>query len=148
MTRTLVSVAGRIRETSRPHGITLGHNIAPQDWTIVMTDDEGGFELTGDVTGKDGRGNAFGPFTSDSGQIIIEPELWRRAERNRTGDRFTFNVKRSVRSKIDFSADSKTRFRVRIAQGLTNARHTLQLVPEGSADVNLEYLQAFRPPGK
>ena len=129
-----------------PHGITLGQSIIPQDWTIVMTSDEGDYELTGDVTGNDGRGNAFQPFTSDSGQIIIQPELWRRAERNRTGDRFTFTVKRSVLSKIDFDGDPNSRFRVRVAQGLTGGEHTLQLSPDRDGETHVEYLQAFRPP--
>ena len=67
-----------------------------------MTSDTGDYELTGSITGEDGVGNAFGPFASASGQIQIDPELWRRAERNRTGDRFTFQVRRSVLSEISF----------------------------------------------
>ena len=64
-----------------PHGVTLGDNVVPQKWTLVMTNDAGDYELTGSVTGVDGQGNAMQPFTSESGQIVIEPEVWRRAER-------------------------------------------------------------------
>jgi arylsulfatase A-like enzyme len=37
------------------------------------------------------------PFiAAPSGQILIDPYVWRRAEKNRTGDRFTFDVRHSV----------------------------------------------------
>ena len=57
-----------------------------------------------------------------SGQIQIEPDLWRRAERNRTGDRFTFEVRRSVLSEIDFRGEDEERWTVRIAEGLDQRR--------------------------
>ncbi len=129
-----------------PHAITLGSDIVPQNWTIVMTSDEGDYRLTGSVTGPDGEGNAFKPFTSDSGQIRIEPELWRRAERNREGDHFQFDVYRSVLAEIDFRGDSTERFVVRVAQALTNESHKLELTPIGTEQTAVEYLKAYRPP--
>jgi len=135
-----------------PHGITLGENIVPQRWRIVMTSDEGDYALTGSITGGDGKGNAFADFTSDSGQIRIESELWRRAERNRTGDLFEFEVRRSVLSEIDFQGADQERFAVRIAQVLPSGpegRHTLELMPTGGAEFDaglVEYFRAFRPP--
>ena len=129
-----------------PHGITLGTNIVPQSWTIVMTSDKGDYELTGSVTGSDGQGNAFIPFVSESGQIKIEPELWRRAERNRKGDRFTFGVKRSVLSQIELNSQAKKRFQLRIAEGLSNGRHELELIPIGIPSGTIEYFRAYRPP--
>jgi hypothetical protein len=131
-----------------PHGVTLGRNVVPQNWTLVMTSDKGDYELTGSVTGPDGKGNAFQPFTSTSGQIIIEPELWRRAERNRTGDRFTFEVKRSVLPEINFRGDAGERFTVRIAQALPNTEHRLELIPAAKGDGEIEALEVFHPPGK
>ena len=129
-----------------PHGVTLGNNVVPQSWTIVMTSDTGDYEITGSVTETDGIGNAFKQFTSNSGQIIIDPEVWRRAERNRTGDRFTFDVRRSVLDKISFKGAADERFVTRIAQVLPNREHTLELIPTQPGEVSIERLDVFEPP--
>jgi hypothetical protein len=129
-----------------PHGVTLGSNVVPQSWTIVMTSDTGDYEITGSVTGADGKGNAFKPFTSTSGQILIDPDVWRRAERNRTGDRFTFDVHRSVLGEISFKGEAGERFVTRLAQVLPNREHTLELIPTQPGEVAIERLDAFEPP--
>lgn len=129
-----------------PHGITLGSNVVPQEWTIVMTSDTGDYEITGSVTGADGKGNAFRQFTSTSGQIIIDPDVWRRAERNRTGDRFTFAVRRSVLDEISFTGAADERFVARLAQVLPNHEHTLELIPSQPGEVCIERLDVFEPP--
>jgi hypothetical protein len=129
-----------------PHGITLGRDVVPQAWTIAMVSDQGDYELAGAVTGPDGRGNAFKPFTSRSGQITIEPELWRRAERNRTGDRFTFEVRRAVTEEVDFRGTAGERFTLRLAEVLPNRRHTIELVPVRPGAADIEGLAVFQPP--
>lgn len=129
-----------------PHGITLGQKIVPQIWTLVMTSDSGDYALTGSVTGPDGSGNAFKPFTSTSGQILIEPDLWRRAERNRTGDRFTFEVKPAVLDEVSFQGEAGGRIVFRLAQMLSNGEHTLRLVPIKPGTATIKVLQAFQPP--
>jgi hypothetical protein len=129
-----------------PHGITLGTNLLPQTWTLVMTRDQGDYELTGSVTGADGSGNAFQPFTSRSGQIVIEPELWRRAERNRSGDRFTFEVRQACLDEVRFVGPAGEPFRVRLAQSLPNGPHRLRLVPVSSGTATVTGLQVFQPP--
>lgn len=130
-----------------PHGITLGRNIEPQSWTIVMTSDTGDYELTGDRIGPDGAGNAFQSFTSRSGQITIEPELWRRAERNRTGDRFTFGVRRAVTESVDFRGPADERFVVRLAEGLPDGEHAVELVPTApAARGEVERFDVYQPP--
>jgi hypothetical protein len=131
-----------------PHGITLGKSIAPQSWTLIMTSDSGDYQLTGSVTGPDGRGNAFQPFTSNSGQILIEPDLWRRAERNRTGDRFTFDIKPAVVDEVSFTGTTATPFVLRLAQMLPNAEHKLHLVPIKPGAAKINALQVFQPPGR
>lgn len=131
-----------------PHGITLGQNIVPQTWTLVMTSDSGDYTLTGSVTGPDGNGNAFKPFTSASGQILIEPDLWRRAERNRTGDRFTFEVKPAVLNEVSFNGEAGGRLVIRLAQMLSNGDHTLRLVPTKPGAASINALQVFQPPGR
>lgn len=129
-----------------PHGITLGNQVVPQSWTIVMTSDSGDYEIRGSVTGVDGKGNAFKQFTSDSGQIVIDPDVWRRAERNRTDDRFTFDVRRAVMDEISFKGQADERFVTRLAQVLPNREHTLELIPIASGDVFIERLDVFEPP--
>lgn len=129
-----------------PHGITLGKGIVPQSWTLVMTSDSGDYELTGSITGPDGRGNAIQPFTSASGQIHIEPDLWRRAERNRTGDRFTFEIKPAVVDEVTFNGTAPASFVVRLAQMLPNTEHTLRLVPTKPGAATINALQVFQPP--
>jgi hypothetical protein len=113
-----------------------------------MTSDSGDYTLTGSVTGPDGQGNAFQPFTSPSGQILIEPDLWRRAERNRTGDRFTFEIKPAVLDEVTFTAPSATPFVLRLAQMLPNGDHTLRLVPTKPGIATINALQVFQPPGR
>lgn len=133
------------RDTA-PHGITLGRNIAPQDWAILMTSDKGDYELTGSLTGMDGKGNAFQAFKSTSGQIIIEPELWRRAERNRTGDCFSFEVRRAVLPEVSFKGEAGEHFVMRLAQALPTKEHTLELVPAGEGKAQIVALEVFQPP--
>jgi hypothetical protein len=111
-----------------------------------MTSDSGDCELTGSITGPDGRGNAFQPFTSASGQIHIEPDLWRRAERNRTGDRFTFEIKPAVVDEVTFNGTAPAPFVVRLAQMLPNTEHTLRLIPSRPGTADIKTLRAFQPP--
>lgn len=137
---------GAVPRDQAPHAVTLGQNVVPQSWTLVMTSDTGDYQLSGSVTGPDGQGNAFKPFTSISGQISIEPDLWRRAERNRTGDRFTWEVKRAGVAEVSFQGTANETFVVRLAQSLSNQEHTLELTPTG--EVSIEAFDVFEPPGK
>lgn len=127
-----------------PHGISLGQNLRPQTWTIDMTSDAGDYLVTGSVTGADGKGNAFRPFTSTSGQIIIDPELWRLAKTNRSGDKFTFEVIRNVLPQVDFAGrEQKVRFR--LVHDLPHGKHTLKLEVKPGNEVSIEAFDVFRP---
>ena len=111
-----------------------------------MTSDTGDYEITGSVTGADGNGNAFKQFISNSGQVMIDPDVWRRAERNRTGDRFSFDVRPSVLDEISFKGKADERFVTRLAQVLPNREHTLELIPSQPGEVSIERLDVFEPP--
>jgi hypothetical protein len=128
-----------------PHGITLGTHIVPQEWTITMTSDKGDYKLAGSATGFDGNGNAFKPFRSQSGQIIIEPDLWRLANTNRSGDRFTFAVRRSAAGAIDF-AGATAKFCERLVENLPPGQHTLRLAAQGDGPVFVDAFDVFEPP--
>jgi hypothetical protein len=116
-----------------PHGVTLNtehKGFTPQKWTIRVLNEEGDYTLRGSVTGPDGRGNAYKAFTSESSQITIPPELWRRAERNKAGDVFTFEVKRTTASKVSFAGKKETQ-RITLAAHLENKPHTVRLKSTG-----------------
>ena len=130
-----------------PHMISLGRNLVPQKWTLTMTSDTCDYELAGSVTGADGRGNALEPFTSTSGQIIVEPDFWRDARYNRTGDRFTFDVVRSAVGSVEFKGPAE-KFRLRLASNLENKPHVLKVVARGDGAVTLDALEVFEPPLK
>lgn len=137
---------GAVPRDQAPHAVTLGQDVVPQTWTLVMTSDTGDYQITGSITGPDGQGNAFKPFTSTSGQIIIEPELWRRAERNRSGDRFTWDVRHAGVSEVSFQGTANESFVLRLAQSLPNKEHTLELTTSG--EISIEAFDVFEPPMK
>lgn len=129
-----------------PHGVLLGPKPLAQQWIITMISDTGDYELVGSVTGQDGQGNSSRPFTSRSGQITIEPELWRRAEGNRRGDRWTFEVYAAAVGQVDFSGSDEEIFRVRLARQLPPGEHTVELVVEGEGSVRIDAIDVFAPP--
>jgi len=131
-----------------PHMVSLGRNLVPQQWTLAMLDDECNYELVGSVTGPDGRGNGLKPFTSTSGQIVVEPEFWRDAKYNRAGDRFTFDVERTTVGSVEFKAPAAEKFRLRLAWNLANGPHVLKIVARGDGAVTLDAFDVFEPPLK
>lgn len=141
-----IGTSPTVPRDSSPHGITLGKAVVPQTWTITLTSDTGDYEVTGSATGSDGKGNATAPFTSTSGQIIIEPELWRRSERNCQGDHFTFDVRRSVVAEVSFQGTAGERFILRLAQALPNTAHTLELRPVKAGEGDVERFDTYCPP--
>jgi hypothetical protein len=136
-----------------PHGVALGTNVVPQDWTITMTDNQGNYQLVGSRTGPDGTGNCTEPFTSPSGQITIPPELWRYAKDrqgnfvNKKGDTFSWRVYPTTGDVIHVKGKTGERFRLPLAQNLPNAEHTLQLTVENGAAA-VERFDVFEPPLK
>lgn len=127
-----------------PHGVLLGQNIIPQYWTLRMTSPTGDFELEGSVTGFDGKGNAFQPFTSNSGQILLDPSWWRFAEKNRTGDLFSWEVMQAGQDKLSFRGPKDEVFSSRLVQSLPNTAHTLEIRVQGEATIDA--FQVFTPP--
>jgi len=140
-----------------PHAVDLGTNVVPQTWTITMTSDHGDYHIEGSVTGPDGAGNASRPFHSTSGQIGIDPKLWRGVRigdkgrvicGNLTGDKFTFDVYRCARGAMSFRADRTGPFSVALVENLPNREHTLEIVAAGDGEVTIDGLYVFQPPEK
>ena len=141
-----------------PHAVDLGKNVIPQTWTITVTSNKGDYRVEGSVTGPDGEGNLDGQFWSKSGQIGIDPKLWRNgkfetknhkvAYGNHTGDAFTFDVYRCALGKLSFRAEQPQSFFQPLVENLPNGEHTLELVTAGDGDIAIEGLYVHQPPEK
>ena len=138
-----------------PHAVELVTNLVPQSWTISLTSETGDYRLDGSVTGPDGEGNSTKPFTSRSGQIHIDPDLWRfnRQENqgqftygNRKGDKYTFDVYRCAVGRVNFSAAKLGPLHQPLVENLPNHKHTLEIVTEGDGDVAIDSFYVFQPP--
>ncbi len=139
-----------------PHSVALGTGIIPQSWTIVMTSDAGDYRLEGTVTGLDGTGNSTRPFLSRSGQIAIDPALWRHNRDplpggkfvygNRAGDTFGFHVERTAVSELRFHADSRRELFVPLVRNLPNAPHTVEIVASGDGEAIVDGFYIAEPP--
>lgn len=130
-----------------PHAIFIGSNVLPQEWTIKMLDNKGNYSLLGSITGFDGNGNSNTLFTSNSGQIIIDPSLWRSNKANVQGDYWTFKVTTSAIGMVDFNTitQSPQLFSLTLAQNLSNEEHLLELIQEGEGDILVNSFYVFTP---
>ena len=134
-----------------PHAVTLGAGIVPQSWSIIMTSDTGDFRLEGTATGFDGSGNSTRPFGSRSGQIAIDPALWRHnrdvlhegkiVHGNRAGDKFGFNVIRTAVADVRFCSDARREFFVPLVRDLAGGSHTMEIVAFGDGEVIIDGFQ-------
>ena len=120
-----------------------------------MTDDAGGFELIGSVTGPDGHGQNGADFTGNSGQITVPTDLWRRrleadgrTYTNLEGDTFTWEVVRATAPKVDFSGKPGEIFSVTLADQLENGWHELTLPLAGFAGEILSFKVCEPPLGR
>jgi len=139
-----------------PHAVELRAGVVPQTWTITMTSDTGDYRLEGSVTGPDGEGNVAQPFVSRSGQIAIDPKLWRHARTERkdspvaygngTGDTFTFEVYRCATGTVSFRSEQPAPLCQPLVQNLTNGPHTLEIISTGDGEVSSEAFYVFQPP--
>jgi len=141
-----------------PHAVELRTGIVPQTWTITMTSDAGDYRLEGSATGFDGEGHVAQLFLSRSGQIAIDPKLWRHARTERkdssvvygngTGDTFAFDVYRCATGTVSFRSEQPEPLCQPLVQNLTNGPHTLEIISNGDGDVSIEALYVFQPPGE
>lgn len=125
-----------------PHGVNLAKNITPQNWIIRMTDNAGNYELEGKATGFDGKGNNRKMFVSRSGQIVIDPAVWRFPQANVPGDFWTFNVYRCAPDTVSFKSktDKPESFSIPLVQNLSNGQHTLEVITDGEVAIKSFYV--------
>jgi hypothetical protein len=131
-----------------------------EDWTLRVLDanaDESRvrFEVIGSVTGPDGEGVSTERFVSRSGRVVIEPGDWATARAHDLSHKATpqgFEVTWSVLPLfLDVYREDRLEDRTRelastLALGLSNSRHTLELVSLGPSQPMLRTIRVYRPP--
>ncbi|MBW4581858.1 MAG: hypothetical protein KME42_20010 [Tildeniella nuda ZEHNDER 1965/U140] len=112
------------------------------------------FDAFGSKTGFDGRGDSDQTFVSDSGRVVIEPQDWWLKHAYQLSNQMVpvgFQIKwrveplfsdtYAVPDAIDPSHESVTL----AAQNLSNAKHTLELLPITSNDSLPQEIRVYRP---
>lgn len=113
------------------------------------------YEVIGAQTGPDGQGDHLQRFVSNSGRVVIEPRMWSvngaLRYRHKTlpqGYEVAWEVKPlSVDEYAAPKTDDPAReYATTVAQGLTNAAHTLRVVPRGDGPIPIAMIRVYRPP--
>jgi len=139
--------------------VSLGDNPTVEKWKLVVTsvDHEKKyleFEVIGEKTGFDGRGNNKSKFQSRSGKIIIDhsdyymmvEDSYRKKYDTKEGFEVTWEVKPLFSDRIKYDPTESVYL---VAQGLTNSEHTLQLVQNGDGDgFPIKSIRVHEPPLK
>ncbi len=131
-----------------------------EDWTMEVLRDPAKektytFKLSGSRTGPDGEGRSDRPFVSNSGRVVIPPEGWgvEFALETLAGVRpvppkFTVRWQVVPRFVDAFSPpevrESGVETTVTLAQGLSNARHMLEII--GAETTPIAAIRVYRPP--
>ncbi len=131
-----------------------------EDWTcrILESDAMGSrftFEVMGSKTGPDGRGRSGERFVSNSGRVVIDPNDWhlkRTCEYAKKPVPEDFEIKWKVvptftdrydPPRID---DATREYATTLVQGISNARHTLELIVEPDVTAAIHAIRVYRPP--
>ncbi len=130
-----------------PHGILLGKNLVPQQWVITMIDNDGDYTIKGSKTGFDGKGNNKRYFESTSGQIIVDPELWRFPQTNVKDDSWTFSTRPCAPAILSFKCENDTAgwYNATLTDQLVNKEHTLDLIVQADMPVSIRSLYIYTP---
>ena len=141
-----------------------------EDWKLKVTEmaEDGkkfSFDVEGSVTGPDGSGSSDELFVSKSGRVVIEPRdhvildalkifkvacppnfevRWRVLAM--FADTFAPESMPDTKDRAKMTEYQTRVQRVTVAQGLTNAEHTLEIVPNGDGPVPVEEITVYRPP--
>ena len=102
------------------------------------------FDVQGSITGPDGSGENSKPFVSKSGRVQIRPEAWFAPGKVPAEYEVRWKV---VPLFVDtyqppLVEDTAREYSVTLAQGLSNSKHTLELIGE----VPLRAFRVYRPP--
>ena len=129
-----------------------------ETWTLKLTSvspdgRQWNFDVAGSVTGPDGSGSSDKPFTSNSGRVRIEPAAWFRGfyPPLPVGYKITWKALPMYEETLQFAkiADATKDNAVTLIQGISNGKHTLELIAEDSANVPaIGVVRTYKPPVK
>jgi hypothetical protein len=133
--------------------VALGSKPVAEDWTMTVTfrKDDGtafDFELTGSVTGPDGKGGSGKDFVSNSGRIRISADDYSFARIVSVSKKpvpKTVEVKWSV-YQMGTDVFSGAANRTTLAQMLPPGPHELRIIPNGDGPVPVKDIIVHRPP--
>jgi hypothetical protein len=131
-----------------------------EDWTLRVLEaspDESSlrFEVIGSQTGQDGTGVSSERFVSRSGRVVIEPGDWgvkRAFDLRHIATPPGFEVRwRVLPMFVDTwraprIEDPSREYATGLAVGLTNGRHTLELVTKDKTNPPVRAIRVYRPP--
>ena len=131
-----------------------------EDWTARITEinedaSQFKFEVTGSKTGFDGSGVSDRKFVSKSGRVVIEPENWwlkNAYEYSRQSIPKGFEIKWQVLPMfvdeyvVPKVEDSSKEYLTTLAQNLSNAKHTLEIIPNEKGILPIQAIRVYRPP--
>lgn len=131
-----------------------------EEWTLRIREADDDlkrftFAVSGSKTGPDGEGVSTERFVSRSGRIVIDPSDWSLARsREFTGKAlppgFTITWKVVGQFVDAYTApaarDPAREYATTLAQGLSNTKHTLEILADGKSAVPLRAVRVYRPP--
>jgi hypothetical protein len=123
--------------------------LVPEDWTLKVTSVSADgktftFDVKGSVTGEDGGGRSDKQFVSKSGRVKIAPDAWFAPGKVPAGHECKWRVLPMFVDTYEApeAGDPSREAAVTLAQGLSNARHTLEIV----GDAPIRAIRIYRPP--
>jgi len=143
--------------------VSLGEGVLPrpETWTLTPFDVDLvkktlSYRLEGSLTGPDGTGSKAADFVSNSGRIKIEakdfhiiwPCTYRKKDRLPEGDKGTWEVRPLFVNpwRPAANADPAAMLPVTLVKGLSNGRHTLEIIANGDGPVGISGLVVRQPP--
>ena len=128
-----------------------------EEWTLKITSVNGDssswdFKVSGSATGADGAGSSTAAFTSKSGRVKIEPGAWFHPNGARIPVGYTIQWKVLPMFVDSYEApkiiDVTKDYAATLAQGLPNAKHTLEIISAGNGATPIKAVRVYRPPVK
>jgi hypothetical protein len=139
--------------------VELGGNAVAEKWDLVITkiNDQCAqfdYEVHGSITGADGKGNNKQKFVSDSGRLVIDPAWFTLGSSYQifkksipAGFRITWKVVENFVNdwKPQPIKDQTKEDLYTLAQGFSNGRHVLEIIPNGDGAVPVNYVVVYQP---
>ncbi|MBC8138006.1 MAG: SGNH/GDSL hydrolase family protein [Fibrella sp.] len=131
--------------------------LAPEEWTLKVTEVIGSdpktakwaYTVSGSRTGTDGSGKSDAVFTSASGRIKIEPESFFRGSSPALTPGHTITWRSYLMGADTYTGakptDPTKESAILLAGGLTNGKHTLELIADGGKPPAIAALRVYRP---